>query len=354
MKTYRITKALSLALFACLCVSLIGCGGKGASVSNSEPASSENPVVWKMESAFGSGDIAWDVQMPMIKEVIETVTEGKVVVEMYEPDTLCAGDDIPLAVKNGTLDAGLTSAATTCAIVPEAYAETLPPFFTMSKEESYDIHYNTELWDYIFDAYADKGLIYGAYIPAGSLMLASTFEINTPDDFKGHIVRAVGANADYFDLCGASTTFISGGDLYMALKLGTIEATNWDLGGLMNMGFNEVCSYVIPCYNAGGFCNMVINPDSFGALDEETQQKLLDALREMFWDLYSESEKLENEAVAAAPGAGVTITQLTDDQQQTFLDIGIDYIEQMKNTYPDASEGFDIVLNWKKAQLGVS
>lgn len=346
MKKFTRISLLGIGLIICLLMTACD-----ETTPENENSSAQEPIVWKMESAFGSGDIAWDVQMPMIKEVIETVTEGKVTVEMYEPDTLCAGDDIPLAVKNGTLDAGLTSAATTCSIVPQAYAETLPPFFTMTKEESYDIHYNTELYDYLYNAYADAGLIYAAYIPAGSLMLASTFEITEPDDFKGHIVRAVGANADYFDLCGASTTFISGGDLYMALKLGTIEATNWDLGGLMNMGFNEVCSYCIPCYNAGGFCCMVINPDSFAALDEQMQQDLIDALRELFWDLYAESEKLETEALKAAPDAGVTITELTEEQQKTFLNIGITYIDQMKERYPDAAEGFQMVLDWKTEAL---
>lgn len=127
MKSMKKLLALSLVLAATLVLS--ACGNTAGSPDNgNEIEGTMKPVVWKIESAYGTGDQCMDIQLPMLKKVIEETTGGLVTVEMYEPDTICAPADIPMAVVNGTLQGAISSSNDTCAIVEAAYCETTPRF----------------------------------------------------------------------------------------------------------------------------------------------------------------------------------------------------------------------------------
>lgn len=335
-----------------MCLLLTSCGSSGSASSGSSQSGSSSvtePVVWKIGSAFGPGDQCWDIQMPMLKETIERVTNGLVTVEMYEPDTICPGTDIQLAVQNGTLEGGLTAPANTCSIVPAAYAECLPVFYSMTEEDTYAAYYESGLYEYLYDGYYDSGLIYGGYAPNGSMMLATKFEVRKPDDLAGHIIRVPASLASYFELCGASTTFIPGGDLYMALKLGTIDGTNFSLPELVSMGLGEVANNCIPCMLKGGYGSIIFNPDAFEALPEDIQVALKDALKnEIYWGFCEEAAKLEESVYSEGEAMGVTFTYLTEEEEAAFSEKIISFLEESKETYPEATEGFQILIDWKE------
>lgn len=307
------------------------------------------PVIWRIGSAFGPGDQCWDIQMPIIKETIERVTKGLVQVEMYEPDSICPGSDVHLAVQNGTLQGGLTAPANTCSIVPGAYAECLPVFYSMTEEDTYAAYYKSGLYEYLYKSYRDSGLIYAGYAPNGSMMLATTWEVRNPDDLKGHIVRVPSSLASYFELCGAATTFIPGGDLYMALKLGTIDGTNFSLPELVSMGLGEVAQYCIPCMLKGGYGSIIFNPDAFEGLPLDIQKSLKKAFTtEVYWKFCEEAANLEKNVFIKGEAMGVKFIELSEEEIEAFSSKILTFLENAQKTYPRASEGFQILMNWKR------
>lgn len=322
--------------------------GAEASAGSDSGASAE-PVVWKFGSAFGTGDQCWDIQMPIIKETIERVTNGLVTVEMYEPDTICPGDDVQNAVQNGTLQGGLTAPANTCAIVPAAYAESLPVFYSMTEEDTYAAYYESGLYEFLYENYYNAGLVYLGYGPNGSMMLATNWEVRAPEDLSGHIVRVPASLATFFELCGASTTFIPGGELYMALKLGTIDGTNFSLPELVSMGLGEVAPYCIPSMLKGGYGSIIVNQKAFEALPGDIQEALKETFtNEIYWRFCEEAAKLEESVYTDGEAMGVTFTSLTDEEIAAFEAKIIPFLEQAKKTYPQAADGFQLLIDWKQ------
>ena len=349
-------KFLTLALALSMVCSLAACGGNGSGTSSDGSASSGfsseeiTPVVWKIEAAYGPGDQCWDVQMPMLKALIEKVTEGRVVVELYEPDTLCSAADIPASVANGTIQGAISSPNYNCQFVSAAYCETVPPFFFNTKEETYDCFYEAGLNDFLREEYYKAGLIYGGYAPCGSQSLVTTFKGETVEDLTGHIAPATSSNNDFYVACGASTVTMSGSDIYMALKLGSIAGTQYSLPELVTMGFCEVVKYCIPCVMAGSPQDFIFNIDAWEALPEDIQQNLYTALQEFFWDLYAASEKAEETVYDDASEYGVEFVELTDEAKAGFISKGNQVLGDMQAKYPDISDGFQLILDWANSK----
>ena len=310
-------------------------------------AETVEPVVWKIESAYGSGDQSMDIQMPMLKEVIEEVTDGLVTVEIYEPDSICSAADIPMAVINGTLQGGLSSPNDTCSIVEAAYCETTPPFFFTTKEQQYDCLYNAGWVDFLRKAYYEKGLIYGGFAPQGDQAFFSTFSMLSMEDMSGHVLRALASQADFLTACGASTVTMSGSDIYMGFQLGTIEGTLYGMCDMYGMGWYEVIDYCVPCVNAGSPCNFIFNIDAWEALPEDMQTELYEAIQNMYYDLYAESEALQQVALDACAEYDVVVQEISEEEVARFVEVGMEQMEGWKEKYPEAAEGFDIILNWK-------
>jgi len=350
MKKYLVCMFALVSLFA-----LAGCGGNDASDPGATSSGETmEPVVWKIESAYGTGDQCMDIQMPMLKKVIEETTGGLVTVEMYEPDSICTAADIPMAVINGTLQGGLSSPNDTCAIVDAAYSETTPPFFFTSKEQQYDCLYNAGWVDFLREAYYEKGIIYGGFAPQGDQAFLSTFSMMSIDDMNGHVLRALASQADFLTSCGASTVTMSGSDIYMGFQLGTIEGTLFGMCDMYGMGWYEVISHCVPCVNAGSPCNFIFNKAAWEALPEDMQADLYEAIQNMYFDLYAESEKLQQVALDACAEHNVVVQDVPQEEVARFVEVGMELMETWKEKYPGAAKGFDIILDWEKENLAAN
>ena len=66
-------------------------------------------------------------------------------------------------------------------------------------------------------------------------------EITSIDDLKGLKMRFFGLGAKVMDKVGASTQLLAGGDIYPALELGTIDATEFAMPSIdLDLGFYQI------------------------------------------------------------------------------------------------------------------
>jgi TRAP-type C4-dicarboxylate transport system substrate-binding protein len=338
-----------IALAMTICLVLVGCGTQTGEAPAQDDQEIE-PVVWKIASAYGPGDQCWDIQMPMLKECIETVTKGMVIVEMYEPDSICSAGDMPTSVINGTLDGALSAPNDTCQIVEAAYCESGIPFYWGDKHDTYECLYSAGLADFLREEYRKAGLIYGGFAPSGNYSLQTTFSVQKASDFVGRKIRATGNYGEFTKQLGGSAVAMSGGDIYMALKLGTIEGTFFGLADIDGMGWKEVVNYCVPCVSAGAPCNFIFNIGSWGSLPEDIQSDLKIALEELFLDLFAESEKLETAAILASKECGVVFQDIPEENLPEFQQAASKMAEILAEKYPASAKGFQIIEEWKASK----
>ena len=71
-------------------------------------------------------------------------------------------------------------------------------------------------------------------------------EINTLEDMKGMKMRFFGLGAKVMERIGVSTQLIAGGDIFPALELGTIDATEFSMPAVdLDLGFLPGCKTLL-------------------------------------------------------------------------------------------------------------
>ena len=69
-------------------------------------------------------------------------------------------------------------------------------------------------------------------------------EIKSIEDMKGMKMRFFGLGAKVMEKIGVSTQLIAGGDIFPALELGTIDATEFSMPAVdLNLGFYQVAKH---------------------------------------------------------------------------------------------------------------
>jgi TRAP-type mannitol/chloroaromatic compound transport system substrate-binding protein len=102
-------------------------------------------------------------------------------------------------------------------------------------------------------------------------------EINTPEDFQGLRMRISGLGGTVLNNLGASTQLIAGGEIFVALERGRIEATEFSLPIIdQSLGFQNITKYYyFPGWHQPASWNsLIINTDVYNKLSDLQKQQL--------------------------------------------------------------------------------
>ena len=342
-------KLLSLGLMlAMVAVTFAGCGGGGGDAAGGDTAGSEGEVfTYKIQCAYPQGDTSWDLHLPMITEAITEATNGQIQFEIYAPGSICEPAQAPASVAKGILDAALSAPNDTAQIVPAAYAEQGIPFYWGTTDEIYDCLYNAGLLDFLREEYAKAGIYYGMWDPEGDYALMTDFPINSADDLKGKKIRASTSYASLMELLGASPVVMSGGDIYMGMKLGTIDGYIYSMADLEGLALKEVTTNVmVPAGCAGAPCNIIFNLEKWESMPQELQDTANQAMEDVYFEVTAAAAERDQEARAAAEEYGVVWTEVSEENMQSFYEAGNQVLEDLAARYPDAAPGFEIIKEW--------
>jgi len=138
---------------------------------------------------------------------------------------------------------------------------------------------------------------WGGWCSQGPNAAFPNYRVDKWEDFKGHKMRAGGPQAIFLEAMGGVPVAMPGGEIYMAVKLGTIEGTFWDTGGTDDMHFYEVIDYAIqPGWCPNQCQEIYINLDAYNALTQWQR----DRIDEVFMPNYFESSRLHYKGVIDA------------------------------------------------------
>ena len=116
----------------------------------------------------------------------------------------------------------------------------------------------------------------GSSYIGGYPLLASTVPIRTVDDFKGLKMRTFGLFSDTVEALGASPTYFPGGETYMALKLGTVDAVTYSVEGIDGFKWYEIMDYwILPMLCDENMVWWAVNPDAWDSLPADLQDVLI-------------------------------------------------------------------------------
>ena len=155
---------------------------------------------------------------------------------------------------------------------------------------------------------------------------ARTFSSSKPltcvEDFAGQKFRMPNnpIHIGIVEDLGASAQVIGLGELFTALETGTVDGQDNGMVTIVDQSFQEVQSYLLETNHIIATLEIIANKTTMDSLTEEQQTIVRDAAKAaavQAWDDYIASIAEDR---AAIEEAGVTVTQLSDEERTKMID----------------------------------
>jgi TRAP-type mannitol/chloroaromatic compound transport system substrate-binding protein len=213
--------------------------------------------------------------------------------------------------------------------------------------------------------------LYGRYnlyaLPGGNggqeMGLFSNKKASKMADFKGMRLRTPGWYMDIMNSLGASVSPLPGGEVYLALERGVIDAAEFSAPAInYPMGFDEVTKYVIEpgVHQPSVQCALFFNQDAWNKLPDDLKWIVKIAAKET--QLWSNAW-IENLNVQAINMFKEKIEFVTMDAEtrSAFAQKTKDYLETLKAKHPDVKKALDSqeefkrdFAEWREQRSGVA
>ena len=294
-------------------VALPGCEKKPAEVYN-----------LKIQSAWPHGDLSMETLTRFAASAAER-SDGLLQISVFgEPDIVPMFEVLD-AVKAGTLDIGHGGGTLWGGIIPVAEVEFGIPYGwnVPGNPATYDeamaalrsFFFDSGFIDVLREEYAKQGVYYLDIHNYGMVpVTVATKPLVTMDDLKGVKIRDEGLWTEWHNLLGMSgTADISGSDAYMALKLGTLDASQWDSSCITGLKWYEVAPYWIRGFESDtAIGHMLVNMDVWNGLPDDLKEALRGAAED-YWNDTTEVYGADLDAVYDIVDSGALTEVWLDD-----------------------------------------
>jgi TRAP-type mannitol/chloroaromatic compound transport system substrate-binding protein len=241
---------------------------------------------------------------------IKKLSGGSVDAKFFEPGALVPPSQYLDAVASGSLDAAWTSIG----------------FFT-GKEIAFTLYatvpFGPEAGEYLgwmrfgggeqkmkelLAKFNVEVLLCGIIAPEASGWFRK--EIKTLDDLKGLKMRFFGLGANVMQKLGVATQLLAPGEIFQALQLGTIDATEFSMPVMdLTLGFHQVAKhYYFPGWHQMSTFNHLLVSKQKWAEMSDTQKEIVNAACDMtMLGQYAEGEAVQAKALRDVQAKGVTL-----------------------------------------------
>ena len=180
-------------------------------------------------------------------------------------------------------------------------------------------------------------------------------EINTVEDLQGLRMRISGMGGQVLNKLGASTQLIPGGELYVALERGRIDATEFSLPVVdKSLGFAEIAKYYyFPGWHQPASWNsLIVNMDVWDGFGEEVQEQIMVACKAtVTWSLAAAPEP-QGAIIEEFRGMGVETKRFPDEVLAALREASTEVLDEAAAGDPIVAEAYQSIKDYMaKAQV---
>lgn len=287
---------------------ILACGVAVAALSfGTSTASAET---WQMQSTYPGSLTQLGTLGKWVAERVTAITDGDITVEFQEPGAIVPALEVFDAVASGAVETGWSTPGYWAGKVPSLQLFAAVPFGPEAGEYLAWIKFGggKALFDEIYHKSNIHGIHCGIIAPEASGWFRT--EITSVDQLQGLKMRFFGLGAKVMEKMGVSTQLLAGGDIFPALELGTIDATEFSMPAIdLNLGFYQVAKhYYFPGWHQQAtLFDLMINLDLWESLDESTQLKIETVCDAAITHGLAEGEAIQFAAMETLEGHGVTL-----------------------------------------------
>ncbi len=303
---------------------------------------STEKIRWKMVMPWPKGLLFYDIAVHFADSV-RLASAGRLDIKPFSAGELIPANQVFDAVSKGSMQIGHAS-----------------PLYWKGKNEAFVAFgsvpfgldaegYNIWLYEkggneMLNELYKPHGIV---SFPAGQtgqeMGLFSNKKAKTMEDFKGMRLRTPGWYMDIMNNLGASVSPLPGGEVYLALERGVIDAAEYSVPAMnYPMGFDDITKYVIqPGVHQPGFqCDVIINEKAWNSLPEDLQWIVKLAAQETQAWTYNWLNALNAEAINKLK-ENVEFVKMDTETLVEFRKVAKTYLEGVKAKHPDVKKALD-------------
>ena len=229
---------------------------------------------WNLQSTYAGSLPQLGALGIRIAEQITAITGGEIEVTFQNPGGVVPALEVFDAVGSGAVEAGWSTPGYWAGRVPALQLLAAVPFGPRASEYLAWLKFGggEQFLEELYEPHNIHSVICAVIAPEASGWFRN--EIHSVEDLRGLTMRFFGLGAKVMERMGVSTQLLAGGDIFPALELGTIDATEFSMPAIdLNLGFYQVAQhYYFPGWHQQStFFDLMINLDLWESLDERTQ-----------------------------------------------------------------------------------
>ena len=339
-----------LGLVVIVSLVLVGCAPKPVAPPTAPPA--PEVIKWRMGSTWTPAINLIESDRYFVKKINE-MSGGRLVITHYPAGEIVPAFELFDAVSKGTLEAGCDW-----------------PSYWAGKNSAFDLlgsfGFGFTPGDYFIWVYQGGGLelmreLFARYnihyVPISMTPTESGFRTNKPirtlDDFKGLTLRAPLTQTMWvLEQLGAKPVKISGGEIYMALKLGTVDGAEFCSPGVdWGMKFQEVTKYwCLPGWHQpSSLLGCMINMDAWKKLPPDLQAIIEEAGKASVLWSYAFYEWDSIAAVKNFEDVGTIVTYLDEPAIRKIEELSMKFAEIEAAKNPDYAKVLNSMMSYLKS-----
>jgi len=230
-------------------------------------------------------------------ETINTIANGRFVIEHYGPGEIVTELDFMEATAMGTVEMTSGDYSKGGEFPVGAPYASMPGGVNLMEWVSLDFDHggNEFLQDKV---YGPVGIKYLGGIPQTGCVLNTNRPIKSLSDVKGMKIRDFGLKGELCAKMGFTIEYVPFPEVYMAISTGVVEGQSQLRTNIVDMSFYEVAPYitlpdVVPYLGAGAWCNL----EAFNALPPDLQMLVAEGFKIWSYDfarfqIYSDGVKM--------------------------------------------------------------
>lgn len=309
-----------------------GCGGGGG---GDEAASGDQSFTCSLGSVAAETSNQIEAARMFADKVAE-YTDGTVTINVFPGGQIGSDESMAEDLERGNLEFAFLNQGS-CAGLDQMFDFHYLPYIARDYDEADALYYGDGVVPTTLkETFAKHNMqVLGWYENEYRGLSNSKHEVATVDDIKGMKLRVPGSAAikGYFEAAGAQTVTIAMPELYTALQQGTVDGQ--DNGILITHDNkleekNEYYTYTRHVYAMSG---MVASNAIWEQFSDAQKDAILKAAAETQEWQVAESRNQIADYMDEMAANGVTFTELTDEQLDTFVQVAEGVWEDMKAVY---------------------
>ncbi len=311
----------------------------------------QEKVTLKMHSAYGSSLPVLGSMPTRLIETVSKASNGTLDLQFFEPNALVPAYGYTDALSQGAIPVAFGASGFHAAKDPAMSFFNVVPFGPKLSEYMAWMRYGggQELADKAYAKLNMKAVICGVIPPEAAGWFRE--EITSLDQLQGLKMRFFGLGGKVIAKFGASPLAMAGGEIYQALELGVIDATEYSMPAIdASAGFEQIAKhYYFPGWHQQASLQMLeFNKDVWDGLSDWHKSVIEIACAANVVEAEAEGDAIQNDALAKFKAAGVEIHTFSDEMLAQIEAAWNEVAEETVAGNPDAEEVWNSLKKFRE------